>query len=87
LLPFSRTHEKEADRLGLNLMAAAGFDPRESVQLWQNMDAASSGQRPPEFLSTHPEPENRIIKLNKFMNHAIGIQQQARSSGLNPNCR
>ena len=86
LLPFSRTHEKEADRLGLNLMAAAGFDPRESVPLWQNMAAASSGQRPPEFLSTHPEPENRIIKLKQFMNHALELQQQARASGLNPNC-
>ncbi|MFC3194736.1 M48 family metallopeptidase [Marinicella sediminis] len=87
LLPFSRTHEKEADQLGLNLMAAAGFDPTESVQLWRNMDAASGGQRPPEFLSTHPEPENRIIKLNEIMQQAIGIQQQALANGVNPRCR
>jgi predicted Zn-dependent protease len=87
LLPFSRTHEKEADRLGLQLMAAAGFDPTASIQLWKNMDAAAGGQRPPEFLSTHPEPENRIIKLEKFMGKALSIQQQARANGLNPDCR
>lgn len=86
LLPFSREHEKEADRYGLYLMASAGFDPTESVQLWQNMDRASQGQRPPEFLSTHPEPENRIVKLNKFMGKALAYKQEARLNGLNPQC-
>jgi len=86
MLPFSREHENEADRFGLNLMAAAGFNPVESVQLWKNMAQASSGSRPPEFLSTHPEPENRIIKLSSYMDYAIEIQQQARRNGLNPQC-
>lgn len=87
MLPFSREHEKEADRLGLYLMASAGFDPTESIQLWQNMDRASNGNRPPEFLSTHPEPENRIVKLNKFMGKALEYQKQAHAQGLNPSCR
>lgn len=87
MLPFSRDHEKEADRFGLNLMAAAGFDPTESVQLWKNMDKASGGNRPPEFLSTHPEPENRIVKLNKFMGKALSIEKEAKLNGLNPQCK
>ncbi len=87
LLPFSRTHEKEADRFGLNLMASAGFDPTESIHLWQNMDQASKGQRPPEFLSTHPEPKNRIAKLTQFMGQALELEAQAKQQGLNPGCR
>ncbi|WP_223788048.1 M48 family metallopeptidase [Marinicella meishanensis] len=86
MLPFNRNHEKEADRHGLHFMARAGFDPTESIQLWQNMDAASSGQRPPEFLSTHPEPENRILKLQKFMNKALSYEAEAKAKGLNPQC-
>ncbi len=86
MLPFSRDHEEEADRFGLNLMASAGFNPTESITLWQNMDKASSGNRPPEFLSTHPNPQNRIAKLSKFMNKAQGFEQQARAKGLNPQC-
>jgi len=86
MLPFSREHEEEADRLGLNLMASAGFDPRQSVQLWKNMANASSGNRPPEFLSTHPEPENRIIKLNRFMDKALSLEMEAKQRGLNPQC-
>ncbi len=86
MLPFSRDHEEEADRFGLNLMAAAGFDPTHSIQLWQNMDKAAGGNRSPEFLSTHPHPQNRIGKLNKFMTKAVEIQQQARAKGLNPQC-
>ncbi|GJM06097.1 MAG: Zn-dependent protease [marine bacterium B5-7] len=86
MLPFSRDHEKEADRFGLHFMAAAGFDPKESIQLWQNMDKASGGKRPPEFLSTHPEPKNRIAKLNKFMGKALELEKQAKQKGLNPQC-
>ena len=85
-LPFSRDHEKEADRHGLYFMAAAGFDPRQSVTLWQNMERASAGQRPPEFLSTHPEPENRIEKLNKFMGKALILEEEAKAKGLYPEC-
>ena len=86
MLPFSREHEQEADRFGLNLMAAAGFDPTESIKLWQNMDKAAGGNRPPEFLSTHPEPQNRIAKLTKFMNKALALEQEAKAKGLNPQC-
>jgi len=86
MLPFSRDHEKEADRYGLNFMAAAGFDPRQSVTLWQNMAKASAGQRPPEFLSTHPEPENRIEKLNQYMPQALMLEEEAKTKGLNPQC-
>ncbi len=87
LLPFSRAHESEADQYGLNMMARAGFDPAESITLWQNMDKASKGQRPPEFLSTHPEPGNRIAALQKHMPEAKKIQQQAIKTGHKPNCR
>lgn len=87
LLPFSRTHESEADQYGLNLMARAGFNPEESIQLWKNMDKASKGQRPPEFLSTHPEPDNRIVALQKYLPEAQKLQQQAIQNGRRPNCR
>lgn len=62
-LPFSRKHEAEADIIGLQLMAQAGFDPRESVGLWQNMAAANGGNEPPEFMSTHPSNSTRIEGL------------------------
>jgi predicted Zn-dependent protease len=86
LLPFSRAHESEADQYGLNLMARAGFDPADSIQLWKNMDEASKGQRPPEFLSTHPEPANRIVALRKYLPEAQNLQQQAHQNGRQPNC-
>ncbi len=86
MLPFSRDHEKEADRLGLYLMASAGFDPTHSIKLWQNMDKASQGKGPPEFLSTHPEPQNRIAKLTKFMGKSQEYEKQAKAQGLNPQC-
>ncbi len=82
-LPFSRTHESEADLIGLALMAQAGFDPRQSVNLWQNMDAASAGQRPPELLSTHPAPDSRISNLQANMNSAMADYQ---ATSRRPNC-
>ncbi len=86
LLPFSRTHESEADVYGLDLMARAGFDPRHSVNLWKNMEAASRGRRPPQFLSTHPEPANRIKKLQQHLPQALVLMQQARQQGRQPRC-
>ncbi len=83
-LPFSRTHESEADLIGLALMAQAGFDPRQSVNLWQNMDAASTGQRPPELLSTHPAPDSRISNLQANMNSAMADYQ---ATSRRPDCR
>jgi len=66
LLPYSRTQESEADIYGLELMAKAGFDPRESIRFWQNMDQDTSRQQP-EFLSTHPAHDNRIRELQKHI--------------------
>ena len=67
-------------------MARAGFDPRESVKLWQNMAKASGGKSAPEFLSTHPGHDTRIRDLNKRMSAAMALYQQARAAGKRPNC-
>ena len=86
LLPYSRVQESEADILGLDLMAKAGFDPRESVKLWVNMGKAGGGQ-PPEFLSTHPSDRTRISGLNAHMAVALNLQNKARQAGKRPACR
>ncbi|WP_252106762.1 MULTISPECIES: M48 family metallopeptidase [unclassified Halomonas] len=85
-LPFSRTHESEADTIGQNLMAQAGFDPREGVTLWENMQAASSGGAPPVWLSTHPSQGQRIEGLQSTISQAMSIYEQARGQGRTPNC-
>jgi predicted Zn-dependent protease len=85
LMPFSRVQESEADIYGLDLMAKAGFDPRESVNLWINMGKANKGQ-PPEFLSTHPSHSTRISDLNARMNSAMQLYQNARNAGKRPAC-
>lgn len=86
ILPYGRTQESEADILGLEYMARAGFDPRQSVELWQNMAAAGGGQ-PPEFMSTHPSHTTRINDLNAGMANAMNLYEQARSQGKRPNCK
>lgn len=87
LLPFSRTHETEADLVGLDLMASAGFDPRQSISLWQNMARASGGNgKPPEFMSSHPSDETRIRNLSERLAIALPIYEQARASGRVPRC-
>ena len=70
LLPYSRLHESEADRIGLVLMAKAGYDPRGAVALWQRMNA-KGGSRPPEFLSSHPAPESRIRDIESLIPEAM----------------
>ncbi len=71
LLPFSRKQESEADRYGLIWMAMAGYNPQEAIPLWERMEAASSGNRPPEFLSTHPSENTRMTNLRKWMPEAL----------------
>jgi len=73
LLPFSRKHESEADYIGILLAADAGYDPRESVSLWERMGQLSRGGGPSEFLSTHPSHETRIDQLKQWMPEAMGI--------------
>jgi len=69
-LPYSRTHESEADELGLYFMAMAGYDPRTAPAFWERMEQAG-GARPPEFLSTHPDPLNRMQHLQEIMPKAM----------------
>lgn len=85
LLPFSRLHESEADDIGQSLMAQAGFDPRESVALWQNMASASKGA-PPEFMSTHPSHETRIDNLTSGLKKQVAVYQQAIAKDGKPSC-
>jgi predicted Zn-dependent protease len=85
LLPGSRAQESEADVVGQRLMAQAGFDPRAAVGLWQNMLAAS-GSRPPEWLSTHPDPQSRLKEMNTRAVGLLPTYQQARASGRTPKC-
>lgn len=82
LLPYTRGQESEADIIGLKLMAEAGFDPRASVALWQNMRSAGGGA-PPELLSTHPSSTSRIQHLKQYMGKAMAVYQNAAS---HPNC-
>ena len=80
LLPGSRAQETEADVVGQQLMAKAGFDPREAVNLWQNMIDAG-GSRPPQWLSTHPDPQSRIGELRNRAAALVPTYEQARGGG------
>ena len=76
LLPYARKHETQADEVGLMLAAAACFDPQQAVPLWQRMGQASGGRAPPEFSSTHPNPETRIRDLQALMPKAMEYRQR-----------
>jgi predicted Zn-dependent protease len=84
-LPFSRSHESEADLIGLDLMAKAGFDPSQSVQLWKNM--AASGSAPPEFMSTHPSSDTRIRQLQERIPSVKPYFDKAVQQGQRANCK
>lgn len=76
LLPYSRQQEYEADRLGMEYMARAGYPPQEALTFWMNMQHAG-GARPPEFLSTHPSGENRIAAIREFLPAAEQIYRRS----------
>lgn len=76
LLPYGRLQEREADRIGLILMARAGYDPRAAIDLWKRM-AQSDKRRPPEFLSTHPSPGNRAADLRRWLPEALAAYQRS----------
>jgi predicted Zn-dependent protease len=76
VLPYGRTHESQADKVGLMLAAAACYNPHEAVPLWQRMAQLGGGERPPEFASTHPDPANRIQALQALMPQAEAFYQK-----------
>ena len=79
MLPFSRSHETEADRIGLQIMAIAGYNPDEAAELWKRMKANAGGNAPPEFLSTHPSSDTRIVNLTQW---APIAKEEARKFGV-----
>ncbi|MEO1246613.1 MAG: M48 family metallopeptidase [Pseudomonadota bacterium] len=87
MLPFNRGQESEADVVGLEYMARAGFDPRASVPLWQNMSKESGSAAPPEFLSTHPSSSTRIDQLVGQFGSSLKLYNEAQAAGKRPNCQ
>lgn len=77
LLKYGRSQELEADEMGLYLMAMAGYDPRQAQPFWERMEASSSGNRPPEFLSTHPSPESRRADIERRLPKALEYYKAA----------
>ena len=71
LNPFNRKQESEADYLGMIFSSLSGYDIRETVKIWERMKKLNKGNQPPEFMSTHPSPDNRIKDLNEKMNEVI----------------
>ena len=80
MLKFSRTHESEADEMGLYFSSMAGYNPQEAPAFWQRMKALSGGQAPPEFMSTHPSNDTRIKQLNALMPKAMQIYNQYKNN-------
>lgn len=81
LLPYARSHETQADEVGLMLAAAACYDPRAAIPLWERMEQAGGGQRQPEFSSTHPDPGTRIQNLQALLPKAMEYRQRFCSEG------
>lgn len=78
LLPFSRSAESEADHIGLVYMAKAGYDPREAIRFWEQMEREAGGQAPPEWLSTHPSHGSRVEQIQEWMPEALGYYKPSR---------
>lgn len=85
IMPYSRSHESEADIVGQDLMARSGFEPQASIQLWKNMSTLSK-DAPPEFMSTHPSNETRIKQLNKHLAVSQPYYIAEKNSGNLPQC-
>jgi predicted Zn-dependent protease len=84
--PFSRMQETEADIIGLKYMSMAGFDPRESVELWQNMNSTAE-TKVPEFMSTHPSGETRIESMVEQLPEMLALYNEAQAQGRYPDCQ
>lgn len=84
MLPFSRLHESEADKLGLIFMAMAGYDPHEAPEFWERMDALAGSAPVPEWLSTHPAHDTRIKNLNAFLPEAMKYYNPSGQSTIKP---
>ena len=78
VLPYSRKHESEADHMGMILMAQAGYDPREAPRFWERFgQAQANGERPIEFLSTHPADQRRSAELAELIPEAMSVYERA----------
>ena len=77
MLPFSRSHESEADHIGIIYMAKAGYDPAEAVRFWQRFGAGKNGEAPPEWLSTHPADQTRVAQLQELLAEAQELYKSA----------
>jgi predicted Zn-dependent protease len=86
-LPFQREQEREADIVGMNYMARAGYDPRATLDLWREMGGGGRSERPPEWLSTHPDPEFRMADIARNLAPALVTYNQALDAGVRPSCR
>jgi len=87
LLPDSRAHESEADLIGIDLMARAGFDPAASIELWRNMAADRNGAATAALLSTHPSDQTRMRRLSRRLPAAHRLYESALAVGRRPMCK
>ena len=85
ILPFNRKQESEADIIGMDLMARAGFDPGQTIPLWEHMGDVNQNA-PPEFLSTHPSGETRMANLREHLPEAAEYFEASRAAGRRPDC-